>query len=134
MITQTQERRVYRTPEQMEEEDGIKAQHAVFRALQQILAKAGTGWTVEESPVGGRDDRNGVDIRLISPNGRENRLLDVSLGDKPDKEGMLVRVYRDWFRIEDDGTWTLLPEKTNDFIQRAMKPTMEAPSVGVSSR
>lgn len=133
MIAQ-QERRVFKTPEQMEEEDGIKAQHAVFRALQQILLKAGTGWTVEESPVGGRDDLNGVDIRLISPNKKEHRLLDVSLGDKPGKEGMLVRVYRDWFAIEDDGSWTLRPEKTNDFIQRAVKPTMEAPAVGVSSR
>lgn len=134
MITQAQERRVFRTPEQMEEEDGIKAQHAVFRALQLLLARAGTGWTVEESPVGSRDDKNGVDIRLISPDKKEHRLLDVSLGDKPDKEGLLVRVHRDWFRVESDGSWTLLPERTNDFIQRAMKPTMEAPAVGVSSR
>jgi len=127
-------RRVYKTAEQMEQEPGIKAQHAVFRALERLLAQAKSGWTVTESAVGSVDDRNGVDIRLISPDKRTNRLLDVSLGDKPGKEGFLVRVYYDWFDVKEDGTWELLKEREQDLIRRAILPTMSAPSVGVSYR
>lgn len=117
----------------MEQLDGIKAQHAVFRAIQMLLARANTDWSVEESEVGSADDINGVDIRLIAPDGT-HRLLDVSLGDKPDKPGMLVRVYRDWFEEEEDGSWTLVPGRQQDLLRRGLLPTMSAPPVGTARR
>ena len=118
-----------KTLAELEEEPGIKAQHAVFRALSRLLTLAGTGWSVEETEVGSFDDvENGTDIRLISPDGRQHRLLDVSLGDKPHKDGMLLRVYHDWFDEKPDGRWELKPEKERALI-RSILPTLESPAI-----
>jgi hypothetical protein len=84
---------------------GIKAQHAVYQALQEHLAQAGTGWSVEETVVGSQADRAGVDIYLINTATDEAYLLDISFKDKQDTP-FLVRIRDDWFERNDDGSST----------------------------
>ena len=118
--------------QELEEKGGIKAQHAVYRALKSILARVKTGWDVEETVPGSARDRQGVDLYLVNEKQGVKRILDVAMRDKPGNEDTLVRVYPDWFTVNDDGTWSLLPECEHR-LMRALLPTMSAPSVSLDS-
>ena len=118
------------TQRELEEKGGIKAQHAVYRALKSILARANTGWDVEETVPGSEFDRLGHDIYLVNKKLGVKRILDVGMRDKPESEDTLVRVYPDWFVANEDGSWTLLPEYEHRLV-RALLPTMSAPHVSV---
>lgn len=120
------------TQQELEEKGGIKAQHAVFRALKKILARANTGWDVEETVPGSEKDRQGVDIYLVNKQLGVKRILDVGMRDKPESEDTLVRVYPDWFTTNPDGSWSVLPEYEHRLI-RALLPTMSAPNVSMNS-
>ena len=120
------------TQKELEEKGGIKAQHAVYRALKAILARANTGWDVEETIPGSAQDRNGVDIYLVNKSLGVKRILDVSMRAKPESEGTLVRIYADWFVVNDDGSWSLLPECEHR-LMRALLPTMSAPHLLMGS-
>lgn len=116
------------TKEELEEKPGIKAQHAVYRALKSLLAEAKTGWDIEETQPGSIEDRQGVDLYLVNLTTGERRILDVAMRDKPESEGTLVRVYPDWFEENPDGSWSLRKVCLNRLV-RAMLPTMSTPSV-----
>jgi len=118
------------TQRELEEKGGIKAQHAVFRALKSILARANTGWDVEETVPGSEVDRLGIDLYLINQKLGIKRILDVGMRDKPESEDTLVRVYPDWFVSNPDGSWTLLPECEHR-LMRALLPTMSAPNISM---
>ncbi len=126
------ETKQYLSSTEMEEKGGIKAQHAVFRALKTILAQAGTGWDVEETQVGSTDDRRGVDLWLVNPQLGVKRALDVAMYDKlaegKGREDTMVRVYPSWFETLPDGSWMLLKEREQALV-RALLPTMAAPHV-----
>lgn len=116
------------TREELEEKPGIKAQHAVFRALKQILTRADTGWDVEETEPGSRKDRDGIDIYLVNRSQGLMRILDVAMRDKPESEDTLLRVYPDWFEENEDGSWTLRKQCEKRLI-RALLPTMYTPHI-----
>ncbi len=116
------------TREELEEKPGIKAQHAVFRALKRILALAGTGWDVEETEPGSSKDRQGIDIYLINRSQGIMRILDVAMRDKPESEDTLVRVYPDWFEENEDGSWSVRKEFEKALV-RALLPTMYTPHI-----
>lgn len=119
----------------LEERPGIKAQHAVFIALQEYLGKAMTGWEVEETPVGSDEDRAGVDIYLINSSTREAYLLDISFKEK-DYTPYCVRIRDDWFlRNTDgssattaDGNWIFRKECIQS-LARAILPALSAPPI-----
>lgn len=121
------------TNEELEEKGGIKAQHAVYRALKKILARADTGWDVEETVPGSEKDREGVDLFLVNRSMGVKRALDVSMRDKPGSEDTLVRIYSDWFWVNPDGSWSLLPEREHK-LMRALLPTMSAPHISIDSQ
>ena len=118
------------TQKQLEEKGGIKAQHAVYRALKAILARAKTGWDVEETVPGSEKDRLGHDLYLVNQRLGVKRILDVAMRDKPESEDTLVRVYPHWFCANEDGSWTLLSEYEHQLI-RSLLPTMSAPNVSL---
>jgi hypothetical protein len=99
----------YHDDRAIHEKPGIKAQHAVFLALQEHLAQAGTGWTVEETNVGSQADLAGVDIYLINTSTNEAYILDISFKDK-EHTPFLVRIRDDWFERNSDGTSTTTPD------------------------
>jgi len=113
--------------EELEEKGGIKAQHAVYRALREHLARVNTGWYVEETAPGSLEDRQGIDIYLINFSTGERRILDVGMRPK-EGSAFLVRVYRDWFETNADESWSLRKEKLNALL-RAILPTLTAPSI-----
>jgi hypothetical protein len=115
----------YLSAQQMEQKGGIKAQHAVYRALKDHLRTVRTGWDVEETAVGSYEDRGGVDIKLIHLATRETRLLDISLRPKEDA-AFLVRVYRHWFLELPDGTWEVRKNCLQPLI-RAILPALSTP-------
>lgn len=120
------------TRAELEQKPGIKAQHAVYRALKSILAGAKTGWDVEETEVGSLEDRRGVDLYLVNCSLGVRRPLDVALYDKVAEgrgdERTMVRVYPSWFDTLPDGSFVLLKERENALI-RALLPTMSSPAV-----
>jgi hypothetical protein len=120
------------TKEELEGKGGIKAQHAVYRALKKILARANTGWDVEETVPGSEKDREGVDLYLVNKKLGVKRALDVSMRDKPNSEDTLVRIYSDWFWVSPDGSWLLLPECEHR-LMRALLPTMSAPHISMGA-
>lgn len=119
---------------EMEQKGGIKAQHAVYRALKEILSKANTGWDVEETSVGSTDDRRGIDIWLVNRKLGVKRALDVAMYDKlaegRGNDETMVRVYPSWFSTLPDGNWVLLKEREHSLV-RALLPTMSASHVPV---
>lgn len=120
------------TNDELEGKGGIKAQHAVYRALKAILARAKTGWDVEETQPGGALDRQGIDIYLVNRKLGVKRILDIAMRDKEGCSGTVVRVYRSWFEETSDGHWILLPDCEHR-LMRALLPTMSAPSVQMHS-
>jgi hypothetical protein len=128
------EKKTYLSSTEMEEKGGVKAQHAVYRALKTILATAGTGWDIEETQIGSRDDRRGIDLWLVNNQLGVRRPLDVAMYDKlaegKGNEDTMVRVYPSWFDVLPDGSWVLLKEREQALI-RALLPTMSAPHVSV---
>ena len=112
---------------ELEEKRGIKAQHAVFRALKHILAEAKTGWDVEETGVGSEEDRDGIDIWLRNTATGDSFILDISFRLKEDS-AFAVLIRHDWFKDEEDGSLSVRKECTGLLI-RAIKPVLCNPTV-----
>ena len=117
----------YLTTAELEEKRGIKAQHAVFRTLKQVLAEAKTGWDVEETDVGSEQDRDGIDIWLKNTATGDCFILDISFRRKEDS-AFAVLIRHDWFKEEEDGSLSVRKECTGSLI-RAIKPVLSNPTV-----
>ncbi len=120
------------TPQQqrlaaLEGKPGIKAQHAIFRALKTYLQQVQTGWDVEETTPGSVQDRDGIDIYLVNLSTHETRPLDISFREKPDAP-YAVRIRNDWFEVSDEGDWTFRRECLTALC-RAILPALSAPPI-----
>jgi len=115
------------TTAELEQKRGIKAQHAVFRALKQVLAEAKTGWDVEETGVGSEQDRDGIDIWLRNTATGASYILDISFRRKDDSV-FAVLIRHDWFKDEEDGSLSLRKECIGSLV-RAIKPVLSNPTV-----
>ncbi len=111
----------------LESKYGIKAQHAVFRALKEYLAQAGTGWDVEETPVGSAQDRQGIDIWLTNKATGDSYMLDISFREKPGN-AFVVRIRNDWFVENADGSVSVGKEYINALV-RAVLPALRDATV-----
>jgi hypothetical protein len=109
------------TRAELEEQDGIKAQHAVSRFVIKLLKQANTGWSGEETEVGGSEDRQGIDFYLINESEGRKILVDFSFASKG---GYAVKLEHDWFERNADGTFTFLAQYTNALVRRFM-PVMD---------
>lgn len=121
------ERTKFLSNAELEEKRGIKAQHAVFRALKQTLAEAKTGWDVEETAVGSEEDRDGIDIWLKNTATGDSFILDISFRRKDDS-AFAVLIRHDWFKDEEDGSLTVRKECIGSLIQ-AIKPVLGNPTI-----
>ena len=104
------------TTAELEQKRGIKAQHAVFRALKQVLAEAKTGWDVEETGVGSEQDRDGIDIWLRNTATGASYILDISFRRKDDSV-FAVLIRHDWFKDEEDGSLSLRKECIGSLVR-----------------
>lgn len=100
-----QQRRL--TREEMEEQDGIKAQHAAAKFVVEYLKALNNGWEAEETEVGGHYDRQGFDLLLTETKTGRVIPVDFSFCHKDDAA---VRYQRDWFDIRADGVWVFRKE------------------------
>lgn len=110
---------------ELEGKFGIKAQHAVFRALKEHLAQAGTGWGVEETPVGSEQDRLGIDIWLVNKANGDSYMLDISFREKPGN-AFVVRIRNDWFGENPDGSVSVRKECLNALVRAVLPALREA--------
>lgn len=106
---------------ELEEQDGIKAQHAVSLFIIAFLKQANTGWSGKETEVGGREDRQGIDFYLINESEGRKILVDFSFASKG---GYAVKLEHDWFVRNVDGTFTFLAQYTKALVRRFM-PVMD---------
>ena len=106
---------------ELEEQDGIKAQHAVSLFIIAFLKQANTGWSGKETEVGGREDRQGIDFYLINEAEGRKILVDFSFASKG---GYAVKLEHDWFERNADGTFTFLAQYTKALVRRFM-PVMD---------
>ncbi len=106
---------------ELEEEDGIKAQHAVSLFVIEFLKKANTGWSGKETEVGGSEDRQGIDFYLINESEGRKILVDFSFASKG---GHAVKLEHDWFVRNVDGSFTFLAQYTKALVRRFM-PVMD---------
>ncbi len=95
------------TREEMEEQDGIKAQHAAAKFVVEYLKALNNGWEAEETEVGGHYDRQGFDLLLTEKSSGRVIPVDFSFCSK---DGGAVQYQRDWFEIRQDGTWAFRKE------------------------
>ncbi len=109
------------TRAELEEQDGIKAQHAVSLFVIEFLKKANTGWSGQETEVGGKEDRQGIDFYLINEAEGRKILVDFSFASKG---GYAVKLEHDWFERNADGTFTFLAQYTKALVRRFM-PVMD---------
>lgn len=93
--------------EELEEQDGIKAQHAAAAFVIQFLSELNNGWRAEETDVGGHYDRQGFDLLLIETKTQRVIPVDFSFASK---DGAAVKYEREWFVIKEDGTWSFRKE------------------------
>lgn len=108
---------------ELEQKPGIKAQHAVYRALKRILEEANSGWDVEETPVGSQQDHDGIDIWLTNKATGDSFILDVSFRRKED-DTFLLLIRHEWFEENlKDGTFTLRKEYLRALL-RAVLPIL----------
>ncbi len=110
------------TRAELEEQDGIKAQHAVSLFIIEFLKQANTGWSGQETEVGGREDRQGIDFYLINEGEGRKIHVDFSFASKG---GEAVKLEHDWFVRNVDGTFTFLAQYTKALVRRFM-PVMDA--------
>jgi hypothetical protein len=115
------------TAAELEEKPGIKAQHAVFRALKDVLAVVKSGWDVEETRVGSEQDRAGIDIWLVNTTTGESYILDVSFRRKQN-DAFLVLIRHDWFVVNEDDSWSVRKECITPLI-RAILPVLGNPAI-----
>lgn len=117
------------TRAELENQDGIKAQHCVAAFIINFLAQANTGWTGQETTVGGREDRQGIDFYLI--NNKEGRkiLVDFSFSSK---DGYAVKLEHEWFIRTNDGKFAFQVQFTKALLRRFM-PVMD-PNFQISFR
>ncbi|HEY9871452.1 MAG TPA: hypothetical protein V6D08_20010 [Candidatus Obscuribacterales bacterium] len=115
------------TPAELEEKPGIKAQHAVFRALKDVLAQVNSGWDVEETRVGSEQDRAGIDIWLVNTATGQSYILDVSFRRK-ENDTFLVLIRHDWFVVNEDDSWSVRKECITPLI-RAILPVLGNPAI-----
>jgi hypothetical protein len=113
--------RKHMTRAELEEQDGIKAQHAVSRFVIELLKQANRGWSGEETEVGGSEDRQGIDFYLINESEGRKILVDFSFASKG---GYAVKLEHDWFERNADGTFTFLEQYTKALVRRFM-PVMD---------
>ncbi len=106
------------SPEEMEQQDGIKAQHAAARFIIDYLKAANTGWTAEETEVGGHYDRQGFDLLLIETATRRVIPADLSFAYKDEAS---VQYRRNWFEVKADGSWHFLPEFATPLFRQFFK-------------
>lgn len=109
------------TRAELEEQDGIKAQHAVSLFIIAFLKQANTGWSGKETEVGGKEDRQGIDFYLINESEGRKILVDFSFASKG---GYAVKLEHDWFVRNIDGTFTFLAQYTKALVRRFM-PVMD---------
>ncbi len=109
------------TRAELEEQDGIKAQHAVSLFIIAFLKQANTGWSGQETEVGGKEDRQGIDFYLINEAEGRKILVDFSFASKG---GYAVKLEHDWFERNADGTFTFLAQYTKALVRRFM-PVMD---------
>lgn len=120
-----------KTRAELEEQDGIKAQHCISAFIIDFLAKANTGWSGKETEVGGSEDRQGIDFYLINENEGRKILVDFSFASKG---GYAVKLEHEWFERNEDGSFTFLSQFTKSLLRRFM-PVMDPTfHVGISKR
>lgn len=107
---------------ELEEQDGIKAQHCVAAFIINYLAQANTGWSGQETEVGGSEDRQGIDFYLINEGEGRKILVDFSFASKG---GEAVKLEHDWFVRNPDGSFSFLVQHTKALLRRFI-PRMSA--------
>lgn len=109
--------------EELEEEDGIKAQHAAALFVTEFLSKLKNGWSGEETEVGGFYDRQGFDYLLTEQATGRVIPVDFSFASK---DGGAVQYQRDWFVISAAGVWTFRPECAQLLFRQFIKVMSES--------
>jgi len=109
------------TRAELENQDGIKAQHCVAAFVIHFLAQANTGWTGQETVVGGSEDRQGIDFYLINNNEGRKILVDFSFSSKG---GYAVKLEHEWFTRNEDGSFAFQLQFTKALLRRFM-PVMD---------
>ncbi|HMY51484.1 MAG TPA: hypothetical protein PL112_17300 [Candidatus Obscuribacter sp.] len=110
------------TREEMELEDGIKAQHAAAAFIIAYLETLKSGWRAEETEVGGDYDRQGFDLLLIEIKTKRVIPVDFSFASK---DGGAVQYQRDWFVMNVDGPWVFRKECAQLLIRQFIKVMSE---------
>lgn len=116
-------RRTRRTREELENEDGIKAQHAAAKFVTEFLRKLNNGWTGEETEVGGFYDRQGFDYLLTEKATGRVIPVDFSFASK---DGGAVQYQRDWFNVSADGAWSFRQECAQLLFRQFIKVMSES--------
>ncbi len=110
------------TRAELENQDGIKAQHCVSAFIIKFLDQANTGWTGAETQVGGSEDRQGIDFYLINNGEGRKILVDFSFASKG---GYAVKLEHEWFERNQDGSFSFKAEFTKSLLRRFM-PVMSS--------
>ena len=108
----------YLSLEEMEQQDGIKAQHAAARFIIDFLKAANNGWTAEETEVGGHYDRQGFDLLLVETSTRRVIPADLSFAYKDEAS---VQYKREWFDVDADGSWVFRKEFAQPLFRQFVK-------------